>query len=276
MKFNDYLKTNKGLIDKTLDRLLPAKGKLAKAMRYSIFAGGKRFRPILCLATAEALGVEKRALLPYACALEMVHTFTLVHDDLPAMDNSDFRRGKPTNHKVFGEGLAVLAGDALNTLAFKIIAFQPEAASILAEALLKVVEGQVSDIEISGRVLSKKNLLNIHQWKTGSLLKAAVLGGAIICNAKKNKIRPLIDYACHLGLAFQIADDILDVTATRQQMGKPVGADQKKGFPYFFGLANAQQMAELEKEKALEAISRFDRGADRLRQLAEFVIKRSS
>ena len=245
-------------------------------MRYSVLAGGKRFRPLLCLATAKALGCPPKKVLPFACAVEMIHTFTLIHDDLPAMDNSDFRRGKPTSHKAFGEALAILAGDALNTLAFKIISGYPSASRELAQALLEVVEGQVADIESANRKLSLKQLVAIHQWKTAALLKACVRGAALICGAGGKKIRALTQYAEHLGLAFQIADDILDVTSTQKKLGKPVKADVSKGFPFVVGLDASKQMAESEKKKAVAALELFGRRGKGLIEIADYVIERSN
>lgn len=250
------------------------KGKLGKAMRYSVFAGGKRFRPALCFATAEALGCSKNKVLSFACAVELVHTFTLIHDDLPAMDNADFRRGKPSCHKVFGEDIAILAGDALNTLAFDIIAEYPEASRELSKALLKVVEGQVADLESTGKKISLSELISIHRLKTGALLCACVRGSALICKASPAQIRALTSYAEHLGLAYQITDDILDVTSTSKKLGKPVGADIKKGFPYLVGLESSQRMVKEEKEKAILALKIFGREADRLRNIAEYVAER--
>ncbi len=270
------LEKDKALIDITLKSYLKGKGKLFQAMRYSILAGGKRFRPILCLAVADCLGSDRRRVLPYACAVEMVHTFTLIHDDLPAMDDSDFRRGKKTSHKVYGEALAILAGDALNSLAFKLIADQPKALAVLAQSLLKVVEGQVSDLNMGKKRLSLKEMLLVHEWKTGSLLKACVIGSALICAASKKKIDLLANYAHHLGLAFQITDDILDVTSTKKYLGKPVKADKQKGFPSLIGLERSMRIAEQEKQRALRALVSFGSRADSLRALAEFVVKRSS
>jgi len=257
-----------------LDKYLPKKGKLAKAMRYSLFAGGKRLRPLLCLATAKALGCKEQKVLPFACAVEMIHTFTLIHDDLPAMDNSDLRRGKPTCHKVFGEDIAILAGDALNTLAFKIIADYPAAAKELASALLEVVEGQVEDISSAGKKLALKQLKSIHAKKTAALLLACVRGTALICGAAPAKIKALTGYAEHLGLAFQIADDILDATSTRKRLGKPVGADIKKGFPYLIGIEKSKQLAEVERQKAVDALRILGKDADGLKAIAAFVVER--
>jgi geranylgeranyl diphosphate synthase type II len=264
------------IVDSELNKLLPADGKLAKAMRYSVFAGGKRFRPLLCLATAKALGASPKKVLTYACAVEMIHTFTLIHDDLPAMDNSDLRRGKPTCHKVFGEALAILAGDALNTLAFTIIADHPAAVKELGSALYQVVEGQVADINSTKKKPSLKELQAIHAWKTGALLKASVRGSALICGATKAQILALTKYADHLGLAFQITDDILDVTATSQQLGKPARADVKKGFPFVVGLAKAKELAAFETQQALKALIGFDQKAVTLRRITENVLSRQS
>ena len=243
-------------------------------MRYSVFAGGKRLRPVLCLATAEVFGKPAEKVLPFACAVELVHTFTLIHDDLPAMDNSAWRRGNPSSHKVFGEAAAILAGDALSTLAFKITADQPAAAKILADALLKVVEGQAVDICSAQKNLTVKDLKDIHQWKTAALLKACVCGSAVICGASSAKVKALADYADHLGLAFQVADDILDVTSTKAELGKPVKADVGKGFPHLIGLEKSKALAEDEKNKSILVLKTFGTKADLLRELAEYVVKR--
>ncbi|MDD5382274.1 MAG: polyprenyl synthetase family protein [Candidatus Margulisbacteria bacterium] len=272
MNVKVLLSGGKRLVDHELSRYLPTKGKLARAMCYSVFAGGKRFRPLLCLATARALGCSEKRVLPYACAVELIHTFTLIHDDLPAMDDSDLRRGKPTSHKVYGEALAILAGDALNTLAFKVIADQPEAVKELSNALLEVVEGQVADVESAKLKTSLKELKAIHKWKTGALLKACVRGTARICQASSSKVKALTKYAEHLGLAFQIADDILDATATAKHLGKPVKADIKKGFPYLIGLERSKKMVAEEKKRALETLTVFGRQAELLRGIVDLYV----
>ncbi|MGB9613681.1 MAG: polyprenyl synthetase family protein [Candidatus Margulisiibacteriota bacterium] len=264
----------KKIVDKELDKYLPKQGKLARAMRYSVFAGGKRFRPILCLATAKALGGSEKKVLPFACAVELAHTFTLIHDDLPAMDNADFRRGRPACHKVFGEAMAILAGDALNTLAFNIVSNNPEVSRELSEALLRVVDGQVSDLATEKKKWSIEQLVAIHRNKTAALLKACVRGAAIICRASLREIKALTSYAEHLGLAFQIADDILDVTATRKQLGKPVRADVEKGFPYVVGLEKSKKLAKQEKQRAARALKIFGKRAALLRWIAEYVVER--
>lgn len=263
-------------MDRELDNCLPKRGQLAKAMRYSIFAGGKRFRPLLCLAAAKAVKGNPKSVLPFAAAVEMIHTFTLIHDDLPAMDNAALRRGKPALHLVFGEAIAILAGDALNTLAFQVIASYPAAVTALAKALIEVVGGQVLDLESVGQNLNLKQLIKIHQLKTAALLQASLKGSALICRAASQQLKALTTYAQHLGLAFQITDDILDATATTAQLGKPVQADTKKGFPYYLGLPKARRLAKREKELALAALKKLGPEADWLRQIAAFVVERNN
>ncbi len=275
---NDQLLNDELIINKQLNKYLPKKGKLARAMRYSVFAGGKRFRPILCLLTAKALGKNYKKVLPIACAIEMLHTFTLIHDDLPAMDNSNYRRGKLACHKKFDEATAILAGDALNTLAFEILAKETKNSLVISEigkALMEVVVGQVLDIESEGKKISLKQLKSIHQKKTAALLIACVSASAIQLKAKPNQVKALTKYASRLGLAFQIADDILDVTSTKKQLGKPVKADLKKGFPYIVGLEKSKKMAEIERLKAVKTLSIFGNKAKPLIKIADFVIERN-
>lgn len=246
-------------------------------MRYSVFAGGKRFRPILCMATAKALGKNPKKVIPIACAVEMLHTFTLIHDDLPGMDNSDYRRGKLTCHKKFDEATAILAGDALNTLAFEILAREtgnPKVIEEIGKGLMEVVKGQVMDLESDGKQINLKKLKAIHLSKTAAFLIACVRASAIQLKATKKQLRSLTNYAKHLGLAFQIADDILDVTSTRKKLGKPVKADKSKGFPYFIGVDRSKKLALLEKKKAVAALKIFGKRADPLKELAEFVVIR--
>jgi geranylgeranyl diphosphate synthase type II len=246
-------------------------------MRYSLFAGGKRFRPTLCFATARALGANPKSVIPIACAVEMIHTFTLIHDDLPGMDNSDYRRGKLTCHKKFDEATAILAGDALNTLAFEILAREtgnPKVVEELAKGLVEVVKGQVMDIESEGKKITPKRLKLIHQSKTAALLMACVRASAIHLKASRKKVKALTTYAKHLGLAFQIADDILDATSTQKKLGKPVRADIKKGFPYLLGLEKSRELAQQEKRKALSALKILGKKAEVLRDLAGYVVER--
>ena len=270
------LSADKKEIERALNRYLPKGRGLATAMRYSVFAGGKRLRPILCLATARLFGKPEQKVVPFACAVEFIHTFTLIHDDLPAMDNADWRRGNPASHKVFGEAAAILAGDALNTLAFKIAAGQPAAAQILADALLTVVEGQAVDLCVSQKQVTVNDLKAVHRWKTAALLKACVCGSAVICGAPGAKVKALAAYAEHLGLAFQVADDILDMTSTREKLGKPVKADVRKGFPHLIGLAKSRELADNEKGKAIAALKTFGPRADHLRQMAEYAVNREN
>jgi geranylgeranyl diphosphate synthase type II len=268
----------KQIVERALDKYLPRKGKLARAMRYSVFAGGKRFRPMLCLAAAKALGKGQGKVLPIACAIEMLHTFTLIHDDLPAMDNSDFRRGKPTCHKKFDEATAILTGDALNTLAFEILARgtkNPRVAAEIGQALMRVVVGQVMDLESEGKKIGSSKLKLIHKHKTAAMLSACVRSPAIYLGASGKQLKALTIYAEHLGLAFQIADDILDATSTRKHLGKPVKADVKKGFPYLVGLKESKKLAEQEKNKAIRALKVFGRKADTLREIAVYVVGRN-
>jgi geranylgeranyl diphosphate synthase type II len=271
-------------IDQQLRKLLPKdNSSLSQAMRYSIFAGGKRFRPILCLEAARICGGSISSALPAACALEMIHTFTLIHDDLPAMDDSDLRRGKPTCHKVFGEDIAILAGDALNTLAFEVIAKHCKTDKVanvsaeLSDALLKVVKGQVLDLESEGKRITLKQLEKIHLLKTAALIEAAVRMGAILSNAREAQIEALTKYARHLGLAFQITDDILDVTSERKALGKPTKADRKAKkatYPSVLGLAKSRELVKEHHNMAVKSLNVFQKKADKLREIANFVLTR--
>ncbi|MEE8638142.1 MAG: farnesyl diphosphate synthase [Candidatus Margulisiibacteriota bacterium] len=277
MPIKGLLLEGKKAVDGALDKYLPRKGKLSRAMRYSVFAGGKRFRPMLCMAAAKALGKDPKRVLPIACAIEMIHTYTLIHDDLPAMDNSDFRRGKLTCHKKFGEATAVLAGDALNALAFEILARETKNSKVICEisrALLQVVAGQMLDLEHEGKRVGLQTLKTIHRKKTAALLLACVRSPAIYLGTTAKGLRALTSYAEHLGIAFQIADDILDATSTRKKLGKPVKADIKKGFPYIAGLERSRKMAEQEKNRAVVALKIFGKKAYILREIAEFVVVR--
>lgn len=271
--FDNY----RNIVNKALNRYFPRKDRLTQAMRYSVFAGGKRFRPILCMATAKALGKDYKRVLPIACAIEMIHTFSLIHDDLPAMDNADFRRGKPTCHKRFDEATAILAGDALNTLAFEILAREvknPKVITEIGKALLEVVSGQMADLESEGKKISVRVVRSIHRRKTAALLIASVRSSAIYLGASTKQLKALTSYAEHLGLAFQIADDILDATSTQKRLGKPVRADIKKGLPYLIGLEKSKKLAIREKDKAIAALGGFDEKADSLREIAEYVVQR--
>lgn len=260
---------------------------LEKAMEYSLMAGGKRLRPVLLMAAADAVGKDGAAFLTTGCAIEMIHTYSLIHDDLPAMDNDDYRRGKPTNHKVFGDGIAVLAGDALLTLAFEVMLRQEDAAP---ETLVTVVSemsraagpygmvgGQVLDIEGEGRRLDLAALRKIHMGKTGALFCAAIRSGAILAGAKEEELAALTLYAERFGLAFQITDDILDVTGDEAAIGKPVGSDvrnEKATYVTLTSLEEAKKLAEDAVEEAVAALDIFGERAAFLRDLALFLLGR--
>lgn len=260
---------------------------LEKAMEYSLMAGGKRLRPVLLMAAADAVGKDGAAFLTTGCAIEMIHTYSLIHDDLPAMDNDDYRRGKPTNHKVFGDGIAVLAGDALLTLAFEVMLRQEGAAP---ETLVTVVSemsraagpygmvgGQVLDLEGEGRRLDLAALRKIHMGKTGALFCAAIRSGAILAGAKEEELAALTLYAERFGLAFQITDDILDVTGDEAAIGKPVGSDvrnEKATYVTLTSLEEAKKLAEDAVDEAVVALDIFGERAAFLRDLALFLLGR--
>ncbi|OGC32868.1 hypothetical protein A3J90_03885 [candidate division WOR-1 bacterium RIFOXYC2_FULL_37_10] len=273
-------------IDKHLKKYLPKDNSdLSSAMKYSTMIGGKRFRPYLCLEACKICGGNQNDAIPAACAIEMIHTFTLIHDDLPCMDNSDLRRGKPACHKVFGEDIALLAGDALNTLAFQIIAkyYEPaKAAQVVVElsrALINVVKGQVIDIQSEGKKISLEKLKKMHLLKTAALIGISLKIGAILANAGDNQLKSLSKYGQHLGLAFQIADDILDATSDSKIIGKPVGADEKNlksTYVSILGLEKAGEFADLNSKKAKKALSRFGKKADNLIRVSDFAVNRKT
>ena len=286
-----FLATRTRTVNAALDKFLPSEktkpATIHKAMRYSLFAGGKRMRPALCLAAAAACGGREADALPLACAVECIHTYSLIHDDLPAMDNDDFRRGKPTNHKVFGDGIAVLAGDALLTQAFEIAAQSRgwprythrdlilEIAK--ASGSLQLVAGQVADLEGEGRKLSVDELRYIHERKTSALLCCSVRLGGMSANCTAAQLKALTDFGYHVGLAFQVIDDILDVTQTSEQLGKTAGKDtqaQKATYPAIVGLEKSRQIAEQLTAKAFAALKIFKGKAVALEALAEFLLKR--
>ena len=260
---------------------------LRASMEYSLMAGGKRLRPILLMAAADAVGADGTKFLPVACALEMIHTYSLIHDDLPAMDNDDLRRGKPTNHVVYGDGIAILAGDALLTLAFTVILRQKDVA---AEALLRVADeisraagaegmvgGQVLDIEAENRQITMEELRRVHMGKTGALFHAALRSGAILAGASEEQLAALTLYADHFGLAFQITDDILDVIGTAEDIGKPVGSDEKNHkstYVSLTSLAEAQELARRTAAEAEAALRIFGNEASFLRDLVAYLVNR--
>lgn len=280
-------------VDRALDRSLPkASAKPAtihKAMRYSIFAGGKRMRPALVLAAAEACGGTREAAMPLACAVECIHTYSLIHDDLPGMDNDDMRRGKPTNHKVFGEGIAILAGDALLTQAFEIAASSPGSKRYgprdlvleiaKASGSLQLIAGQVADLEGEGRKISRAQLRYIHERKTSALLACSVRLGGMSANCTPAQLEALTDFGYHVGLAFQVIDDILDVTQTSEQLGKTAGKDvkaQKATYPSIVGLEKSRVIAAELTAKAEAALKPFRGRAVALEAISDYLLKRQS
>lgn len=283
-----YLDTRRARVEKALSRAVPEKvpPRLKKAMNYSLMAGGKRLRPLLLLAAAEACGKKPENFLSAACALECIHTYSLIHDDLPALDNDDLRRGRPTCHKVFGEAMAILAGDGLLTLAFELMARQKAADSSRAEAVVLLgraagcegmVAGQVQDLEAEGRPVSAASLSGIHARKTGALLTAALECGAVLAGASGPRRKALSAYGRRIGLAFQIADDILNVTGDPKKLGKKTGSDaarSKATYPALFGLEKSRSMARRELEGALAALKIFGRNAEPLAALARFTVER--
>jgi geranylgeranyl diphosphate synthase type II len=291
MELKRYLVARQKEVDRALDRFLPKESTppatIHKAMRYSLFAGGKRLRPILCLAAAEACGGETRPALPLACTVECIHTYSLIHDDLPSMDNDDLRRGRPTCHKVFGEGIAILAGDALLTIAFEIAATVqlprryalPGVFSEIASAAgsRKLIAGQVADLEAEGRTLNRAQLRYIHENKTAALLTASVRLGAMTANATAKQLAAITDFGCALGLAFQVIDDILDVTQTSEKLGKSAGKDiaaKKATYPAVIGLEKSRAEARRLTSKAHRALESLSERAATLRALADYLLRR--
>lgn len=286
-----FLASRTAAVNTALDRFLPAEttkpATIHKAMRYSLFAGGKRMRPALVLAAAQACGGREADAMPLACAVECIHTYSLIHDDLPAMDNDDYRRGKLTNHKVFGEGIAVLAGDALLTQAFEIAAQAKgwpryshrdlvlEVAK--ASGSLQLIAGQVADLEGEGKKTSVAQLKYIHERKTSALLCCSVRLGGMSANCSAAQLKALTDFGYHVGLAFQVIDDILDVTQTSEKLGKTAGKDtkaQKATYPSIVGLEKSRQIAAQLTDKAFAALKPFKGRAVALEALAEFLLKR--
>ena len=288
----DKVSSRTVLIENRLSELVPENAyptTIFHAMRYSLLAGGKRIRPIFFMAAADAIGANGEKFLDAACSLELIHTYSLIHDDLPAMDNDDYRRGRLTNHKVFGEGMAILAGDGLLTLAFKILISQKE---IAAEMLNKLVElfataagpygmvgGQAVDLESAGNLLDETALRYMHNAKTGELFRAALVGGAMAANANLAELEAMETFAQLYGLAFQITDDILDVTSSFEELGKPIGSDSKNTKPTYvskFGLPDAKAMAEQTVSRAIESLAIFGERANFLGVAArQLLIRRS-
>jgi geranylgeranyl diphosphate synthase type II len=294
VRLNRYLEQKRRLVDRALTAYFPPGGRperLTEAIRYSLLAGGKRLRPILALAASEAVGGSDEAVLPFACAIEMIHTYSLIHDDLPAMDDDRLRRGKPTNHVVFGEALAILAGDALLTEAFHIMgkaamenhAPQRRALQVLVEVAAAagargMVGGQAADLQAEHSTPDLPTVEYIHVRKTGELIRVSVRAGAILGGARPAALRKLTRYGEFLGLAFQIADDILDEEGSLEQTGKHGGRDrerQKATFPAVLGLPASKQRARELLDAALAELAAFDSKAEPLRQIARLIVARA-
>lgn len=294
MTLKEYLNERIALVDRTMERWVPGEtvepSTIHRAMRYSLFAGGKRIRPVLCMAAADVIEGAPAGVEDAAVTLEMIHTYSLIHDDLPALDNDDLRRGMPTNHKVFGEAMAILAGDSLLTLAFQVLASLPGVDAVRRSQLVLelasasgtvggMIGGQVHDIEGEGVAPTAELLEKIHRAKTGALLKASVRMGAIYAGASVEELAALSSYGEHAGLAFQIVDDILDIEESSEALGKTAGKDlaqQKITFPAVYGLAESKRMAEQERQSAHAALERFGDRARRLREVADLIVDRKS
>jgi len=293
MDIKTYLSRKRESVDEALERYFPksmeSQSTLHKAIRYSLFAGGKRIRPILSIAAFEAVGAKGEGILPFACGLEMIHTYSLIHDDLPAIDNDDYRRGRPTCHKVFGEAIAVLAGDGLLTEAFQLMT-HPTSLSGLDGLILELVNevaraaglagmviGQVVDIESEGKEIDLPTLEYLHTHKTGKMILAAIRVGAKLGGAKGDTLQALTAYGERIGLAFQIADDILNVEGNPDVLGKNTGTDatrRKATYPGVLGLQESKCRGAELVEGAVEALSRFGPEADPLREIARFIVAR--
>ncbi|HWN10993.1 MAG TPA: farnesyl diphosphate synthase [Pyrinomonadaceae bacterium] len=293
-QLRQFLVQTRSRVDAELDRLLPGNSvepvKLHAAIRWSVFAGGKRFRPLLTLAVGQTFGVDEKLLLPTACALELIHTYSLIHDDLPSMDDDDLRRGRATCHIQFDEATAILAGDALQTLAFRIISADE---NLSAEKRLQVISdlsqssgtpfgmvaGQALDLEAESREVSPSELEQIHRLKTGALIIAAARCGAIIANAKESELNAITEYAAQLGLLFQITDDVLDVTSTAEAIGKTPGKDQrseKATYPHLHGIDAARKLALRVHGRACAVLDQIERPTERLAAIADYILNRTT
>ena len=294
MTLPEHLSALQITINAALEKWVPPEStppvNIHRAMRYSLFAGGKRVRPVLCIESAMAIDERPSGVENAACTLELIHTYSLIHDDLPALDNDDLRRGRPTCHKVFGEAMAILAGDSLLTLAFQVLAQLP---AINAARKIRLIEelatasgtvggmigGQVHDIEGEGQTPAAELLESIHRAKTGALLRASVRMGAIYAGAGEEQLGALSCYGSHIGLAFQIVDDILDVEQPSEALGKTAGKDarqRKITFPAVYGLDRSREMAERERVKAHHALKMFGARASRLHEIADMIVQRKA
>jgi geranylgeranyl diphosphate synthase type II len=289
-----FLNEQQALVDAALDRLTPPATALPetihRAMRYSLFAGGKRIRPILCLQAAAAISDDAPGVMNAACSLEMIHTYSLIHDDLPALDNDDFRRGKPTCHKVFGDAMAILAGDALFTLAIQTLTRIEGLDAVSKVALIGelsfasgtvegMIGGQVTDVEGERQTPTAELLDRIHRAKTGALLRASVRMGAICAGGGETELAAISRYGEHVGLAFQIVDDILDIEESSEALGKTAGKDVTQGkitFPAVYGLDVSRRMAQEQSSQAHAALSMFAQRGERLHQIADLIVQRKA
>ncbi|MBI2162375.1 MAG: polyprenyl synthetase family protein [Candidatus Rokubacteria bacterium] len=290
-----YLTERRGLVDAALERFLPPDDTppptVHRAMRYSVMAGGKRLRPILVIAGAEAVGGTPGTVLPAACALELIHTYSLIHDDLPAMDDDDYRRGRLTNHKVFGEAIAILAGDALLTLAFRLVTdttARVNDARVLRDVVVELADaagtfgmvgGQVVDIESEGKAITAETLEYIHRHKTAALIRASLRVGALLAGGDAKAVAAIGEAGSDLGLAFQIVDDILDVEGSLEELGKTAGSDarkQKATYPALHGLEASRRQARMLIERVKQRVDVFGARAVPLRALADYVLERKS
>ncbi len=294
MDINRYIAESKKVVDACLERLLPPESEepatIHKAMRYSVFAGGKRVRPILVIAAGESLGGNREVLLQLGAAIEMMHTYSLIHDDLPALDNDDLRRGVPTCHKVFGDAMAILAGDALMTLCYQVLADLPVISDKVKISIIRevaaatgtikgMIGGQVVDLESEGKPIAAATLEYIHESKTGALLTACIRCGAMAAGAGAAQLQALTSFGGKVGLVFQIVDDILDITSSSEVLGKTAGKDQKvkkATFPAFYGLEASRVKARELVVSALEDIREFGIEAEALRNIAQFVVSRTA
>jgi len=289
-----YLQERSALVDAALDRYLPDARLeptiLHEAMRYSVFAGGKRLRPVLVIAAAEAVGGSAETVMPAACAIECIHTFSLIHDDLPCMDDDDYRRGKPTSHRVYGEAVALLTGDALLNIAYQLVAEAARKSDLPPSRWLQcmaelgcatgsrgMIGGQVMDMQAESKDISYEALQAIHRHKTGALLTVSLRMGAILSGAEEGPLESLTQYGKNVGLAFQIMDDILDVVGDERKIGKRVGSDassEKATYPKLFGIDASRTLAAHAAQEALATLRDFDKRADPLRAIARFVAER--
>jgi geranylgeranyl diphosphate synthase type II len=288
----EYLRIKRKLVEETLERLwdsMEDPSGLLNAMRYSLMAGGKRLRPILCIAASEAVGGSQEDVIHAACALELIHTYSLIHDDLPAMDNDDLRRGKPTSHKVYGEATAILAGDALLTAAFEILTdpkyisanhllwMQTTHLIAIAAGYAGMIQGQMLDIDSEGKDVGLGELERMHRLKTGALIEVSVRSGAILGGGTNDEIKALSEYGKFIGLAFQVYDDILNIEGSQERMGKKTGTDldrKKATYPLLLGISKAKEKGQDLVARALQTLTIFDKRGEPLRELARYIAER--